>query len=147
MDFAKFVNENGLTLRKGGGMYTSFVCYKKEKICALDLYSIRRYKPDGTWDIRPNNLLFDDYDKYVTDDKLKEFILKSLNFILCPRCNGGQCIGRDENITIFGKSFSYVCSGSPLLIMNPQNEALERAKELVLITKNIIDDNKLASQA
>jgi len=154
LDFVKFLNEKQflsdkqLASRSGSG-YSRMIHYKKDKICALNLNSIVRYKPDGSWSICPNNIFFDDYDKYITDEKLKEFVLNSINFIKCRGCNGSQCMRGREDLTgewsmsIFGRDFINVCSGTPLMIISPSGETLECAKELVLITQNIIAD-KLA---
>jgi len=140
MDFIAFVKENKMTLRRPS-TYTWEVSYKKVSICTANLYSVERYKPDGSWSIRPNNHLFDDLGKSVTDADLQALILNAMNYILCRGCSGGQCMGR-ETLTIFGKEFSGVCSGSPIMIISPEGEALEHAKELTLITKKLIADRQ-----
>ena len=145
LDFAKFVEENPLTSCKGGGRYSRLINYKRNTVCILNLNSIKRYTPDGSWSIVPNSLYFYDYDKYVTDENLKEFIINSINFIKCRGCDGAGCHGGRENwgkdnLTIFGKNFKNVCNGFPLMIISPSGKALEHTKELILITKNIIND-------
>ena len=155
LDFIQFlknnqlVKESQLTLTKSTS-YSTMIHYTKDingKICALNLNSIKRYKPDGSWSIAPNNIFFNAYENYVTDEKLQEFIINSINFIKCRGCDGSNCNGGGEhfglgkdNLTIFGKNLKNVCNGSPLLIISPSGEALELAKKLVLTTKDIIID-------
>jgi len=67
--------------------------------------------------------------------ELKEFILAHIN--TNPGC--GTCKGV-ENQMILGKMFERVCHCHALLLYNPDDKALEYAKELVSINKNIIDD-------
>ena len=150
LDFIRFLKENQLTLKKQS-TYIQVVSYKKEHICSLCLFSNEKYKPDGNWGISPINIFFNEYDLYVTNEKLKKLIICSLNFNLCKGCNGSQnpyCNGGSEHLgktklTIFGKIFNNVCNGVPLKIISPDKEELELVKELVLISKKIIAD-KLA---
>jgi len=155
LDFVKFVSEKQyvserrLASRSGKG-YSIMLHYKKEKICALNLNSIVRYKPDGSWSISPHNIFFQHYDRYITDEKLKAFVLDSINYIKCRGCNGSLCMrGREDSTgkmayVNFRKGLNKCCSGTPLLIISPSGETLERAKELVLVTQSIIAD-KLVS--
>jgi hypothetical protein len=40
--------------------------------------------------------------------------------------------------TVFGKNCEKICSGYPVKIINPNEESLEYAKQLVLLIKNTI---------
>ena len=72
-------------------------------------------------------------EKYVSDE-LKEFILEN---IVSPLCQG--CQGQDDRI-ILGKKFAKVCGCHLLHLKNPNGKALEHAKELIMVNKNIIDN-------
>ena len=153
LDFVQFLRENQLVKesqlsKTKATSYSRMVHYTKElsgKICALNLTGIQSYKPDGSWSISPHNLFFRDYNEYITDEKLKAFILNSIKIKKCPGCDGSRCnVARADwvrnDLTIFGENFNDICN---IKFINPSGEALELAKELVLITKNIIAD-KLA---
>jgi hypothetical protein len=73
--------------------------------------------------------------KGFVSDELKEFILE--NIVTIPPCQG--CQGRDNKI-IFDKHFDKVCGCHLLRLNNPDGKALEYAKKLILINKNIVDD-------
>ena len=86
LDFVGFIKESQikLPLTSGNGFSTMIYIKNKKtenKIGALNLNSVVRYKPDGSWSITPNNIFWDDYDKHITDEKLKEFVLNSINYI------------------------------------------------------------------
>ena len=153
LDFVQFLRENQLVKesqlsKTKSTSYSTMVHFdghrKNDKICALNLTGIESYKPDGGWSIMPNNLFFSDYGKYVTDEKLKAFILDFIRIKKCRGCDGSRCYGGKEewdrsNTTIFGEDFNDVCK---IKFISPSGETLEHAKELVLITKKIIA-NKL----
>jgi len=139
LGFVKFAEENQLKVDKKP-VYLQGISYKKVHICTFTLTTTQMYgKPDGSWGIWPNSLFFNDYDKYVTDPELKEFILSSVNYMLHRGCDGSKC-NTVPNITIFGKAFDNACSGGPIFIKNPEGKTLKQAKELVLLVKYIIDD-------
>ena len=67
-------------------------------------------------------------------NELKEFILENIVSPLCPGCKG------HDNRIILGKKFDKVCGCHLLHLKNPERQALEYAKELVVINKNIVDN-------
>ena len=150
LDFVQFLKDNQLVKenqisKTKSTSYSTMIHYTKGisgKICALNLTDIKSYKPDGGWSIMPNNLFFRDYDKYVAAEKLKAFILDSTRIKKCRGCEvnrgfGGTIEWVSNNLTVFGEDFSNICN---IRFRNPSGEMLERAKELILITKNIIVD-------
>jgi len=70
----------------------------------------------------------------LISDELKEFILEN---IVSPLCQG--CKGQNDRI-ILGKKHEKVCGCHLVHLKNPSGQALEYAKELVLINKAIVDD-------
>ena len=56
-----------------------------------------------------------------------------------PDCKN-KCKGT-QNIAILGKHFDSVCTCHPLIIINPKGQALENAKEIVLILKKVVEEN------
>ena len=70
----------------------------------------------------------------LISDELKEFILAN---IVSPLCQG--CKGHDNRI-ILGKKHDKVCGCHLLHLKNPSGQALEYAKELLLINKAIVDN-------
>ena len=153
LDFVQFLRKNRLVKenqisKTKSTAYSTMINYTKGRsgsICSLNLWSVKSYKPDGGWSIFPSNLFFCDYDKYVTDEKLKAFILSFERIKTCRGCDGSGCYGGEAdwvktNLTIFGENFNNVCK---MKFINPNGETLEYAKELILITKNIIIDKQL----
>jgi len=142
LDFINFTKNNELSLNKKS-TYSCYVSYKKNRLCALNLYTVKGYKPDGSWGIVPLGGFFEKYDKHINDTELQELILNSLNFILCPNCKGDGCANWEKRqycTTIFGKSFSNICSGYPIKFMNPCDESLECVKKIIILTKSISVD-------
>jgi len=70
----------------------------------------------------------------LVSDELKKFILDNIVGPGCPGCKG------HANRTILGKKFDIVCGCHLLRLVNPAGKALEYAKELVLVNKNIVDN-------
>ena len=79
-----------------------------------------------------------DYDKYIDDDKLKEFIWNNVSAPLCPGI-GRACGGR-QNVTILGRKYDAICGCWPLNVKNPSDITLECSKKLILVIKNFILD-------
>jgi len=71
-------------------------------------------------------------EEFVSDE-LKEFILGNIVTPLCQGCKG------HDNRMILGKKFNKVCGCHLLHLKNPEGKALEYAKELIVINKNIVD--------
>ena len=156
LDFVQFLRNNHLVKESKISItrstaYSTMIHYTKEKfggICGLHLTSIKSYKPDGGWNIIPNNRFFREYGEYITDEKLKAYILSAVKIKKCHGCEINKCWGGDivwskNNLILFGEDFSNICN---IKFSNPSGKSLERAKELVLVTKNIIDD-KIAGNA
>ena len=70
----------------------------------------------------------------VVSDELKEFILENIVSPLCHSCKG------QDNRMILGKKHDKVCGCHLVHLKNPSGQALEYAKELVVINKAIVDD-------
>ena len=134
MDFLKFLKDNKLTPRWQSCNSWS-VRYKNKSVCYVNLNDREK-----VWMIRHSQFTRDnwfiDYDKYITDDELKKFILDNIN---APLCVGRGCKGR-QNITILGKHFDSVCNCWPLTLKNPNGASLECAKKLILVIKSFIAD-------
>ena len=152
LDFINFTKEHSLIksslfTSRSWKSYGRMIHYKKVKIGALCLYSIKRSKPDGSWCFFPDSKFFYEYNKCITDEKMKEFVINSMNYIKCRGCNGSQCMNGREDLTgewkmpLFGKDFINVCSGMPLMIISPSGDDLELTKQLVLLTKDILQLN------
>ena len=72
-------------------------------------------------------------EKYVSDE-FKKFILENITSPLCQGCKG------HDNRIILGKKHEKVCGCHLLHLKNPAGKALEYAKELIMINRNIVDD-------
>lgn len=134
LDFVEFLKNNKLTPR-----WASFnswsIRYKNKGLCYVKINNQK-----GIWDARLERSFFDEYDKYITNDELKEFVL---NIVNPPLCENRDCWKR-KNETILGKKFDEVCRCWPFKIDNPDGTELELLKELVLVSKNIIIDLQTA---
>lgn len=131
-NFLEFLKDNKLTPRWQSSNSWKVV-YKNRSVCHINLN-----EREGSWMIRHSQFTrdkwFQNYEKYVTDDELKEFILDNISG---PRCVGRGCRGR-ENMTILGKHFDAVCTCWPLIVTNLDDAELECAKKLILLIKDII---------
>ena len=130
--FLEFLKDNKLNPRAQSKHVWTF-WYKGLRVCYImifkDLWAVTdlgRYS-DGE--------VFKDLEKHLTDDSLKQYIIDNARVPKCDGCNGSA------NIPNFLKGkFEELCSCCPLRINNPESESFEYAKELVLITKIIIED-------
>ena len=143
MDFLEFLRDNKLTPRWQSSNSWK-VTYKNKSVCYVNLL-----EREGFWMIRHSQFTrekwFTDYDKYITDAVLKEFILDNIN---APLCGQRNCWGWfRNNITILGKQFDKVCNCWPLTLKNPEGAALECSKKLILVIKNFIADLAAANKA
>jgi len=151
LNFVQFSKDNKFSLKRKAS-YRWDLYYKKKLICGLCLYSVESYIPDGSWSIWPHNLFFHEYDECITADNLKKLLVSSLKFNSCRGCNDSGCGKRSsdkrlgsDNLTLFGTNYKNVCSGVPFIFANPAKETLEHVKELILISKNIIDNNTVVA--
>jgi len=105
------------------------VNHKGKKICYIQL------RKEQTWTIQHNGLFIEDYDRYILDDELKEFVWDNVRYPICaPNCCG-------KNMTIMGKQFDTVCYCWPFLQDNLDGTALEHLKSIIEIRKDIITDS------
>ena len=96
-----------------------------------------------------NNILIKDLlviepNKYITNDKTKEFVWENIKFPPCSckiDCKGMQ------DITIIGKQFDNVCGCWPFSVMNPSGKQLVYLYEWIMAVKNFIADLKMAKSA
>ena len=133
LDFNEFLRNNKVSKSKTDKAGTSWSVRYKNKIILhyrirKDFWFISYFKgfTQEKW--------FEKCEKYLTEE-LRDFILNNIN--TNPGC--GTCKGV-ENQVVLGKTFDRVCHCHALLLHNPDSKALEYAKELVSINKNIADD-------
>lgn len=134
MNFLEFLKDNKLTPRWQSSNSWK-VTYKNKSVCYVNLNDREKF-----WMIRHSQFTrdqwFKDYDEYIENNELKEFVLGHIN---APICVGRGCKGR-ENMTILGKHFDSVCNCWPLTVKNADGAILENSKKLVLTIKNFIAD-------
>ena len=145
LDFLEFLKNNKLTPRWYATNSWS-VKYKNKTVCKIKLNWMPRSSDKGDyWGIYHAHFTrekwFVNYDRYITDDGLKEFIWDNINPPYACSQKGGtvRCKGW-PNMTILGKSFKSVCGCYSLVVKNPDGKTLEHAKDFVLIIKNYIAD-------
>jgi len=139
LNFIAWLRENKLTPR-WDGIYRWKVSFKSKYICYINL----SWPPsNGVWEVKPNRLFLGEYGKYITDDSLKKFVL---DIVQLPGCNMDKRMscGRKRNVDFLGKMHNEICGCWPFRAKNPDEEALENLKKLVLISKDIIIDLKEA---
>jgi hypothetical protein len=87
-----------------------------------------------------------DYEKYITDDSLKQFVWNNLHTSPSPSPN---CIRRGctgiQSINIFGIEHKSVCGCVGVSIQNPNGAELENIMKLVIIIKQLINDYATAN--
>jgi len=141
LDFLGFLKENKLTPRWQSCNSWKVMC-KNKSVCYVNLNDREKF-----WMIRHSQFTrdnwFKDYDNYITDDKLKAFILDNIQ---APPCVGRDCWGNKNRMTILGKEFDAVCTCWPLTVKNPDGAVLEGAKMLILMFKDFIADLSAASK-
>lgn len=130
LNFIKYLKDNKLTPRWASANSWS-IRYKNKGLCYVKIDNQKKF-----WNIRLERSFFDEYDKYITDDDMKKFIL---GIVTAPLCENRDCWKR-INETIFGKTFDEVCRCWPFIVNNPDESAIEYLKELIVISKNIILD-------
>ena len=141
LNFIAWLRENKLTPR-WDGIFRWKVSYKSKYICYIALLWPTS---NGIWEIKPNRLFFWEYSKYITDDKLKQFALDMVQLPGCNMDNRKWC-GRMRNMEFLGEKFDEVCGCWPFKVKNLDSAALERLKELVLMSRDIIADINAASK-
>jgi len=137
LGFSDFLKENKASksaTTKPTSNYSGWaVRYKKRMICHFRAY--RDY-----WFISFfKGVDINQYEPFLSDE-MKKFILT--NIVTEPPCSG--CKG-NKNRVILGKHFDVVCGCHLLCFRNPEGKDLERAKELVLITRKVVDAQGLVN--
>jgi len=134
LNFADFMRENKLTPKWAS--YNSWkATYKGKSVCYINLY-----EKEDCWAIRFSQFTRDkwfvNYDSYIINAGLEDFILKNINKPLCPQKSCWTNRGR----TILGQSFRAVCNCWPLWLKDFDVDDLENAKRFVLVIKKFIAD-------
>jgi hypothetical protein len=145
LDFLELLKANKLTPRwYATNSWT--VKHKNKTVCVIKMNWIPQPSDkENYWGIYHSHFTrekwFVDYDRYLTDHRLKGFIWDNINPPYACSQKGGTviCKGRPDMI-ILGKPFKSVCSCYSLVAKNPEGKTLEQAKELVLFIKNYIVD-------
>ena len=123
--FLDFLKDNKLVPR-WQSLNKWSVRYRNKLICHLGInchFSVCGHE-EG-WRASNNQfilkLLITDQNKYMTDDKSKEFIWENMKTPPCA-CNV-NCKGI-QNITVLGKQFDAICKCWPFSIKNPNEDQL-----------------------
>jgi len=143
MKFFDFLKDNKLTPRWQSVNKWS-VNYKSKLICHISINLLMGSGAhDDGWRVSNNGfikgLLVNEYDKYIINDKLKEFIWDNIKFPPCsckPDCKGMQ------DIAIMGRQFGNVCRCWPISFKNPSEDRLAYSKDWIIAVKNFITDFK-----
>jgi len=145
LDFLEFLKNNKLTPR----WYTTnswIVKYKNKTVCVIKMnWMMQPSDKENFWGIYHSHFSrekwFIDYNKYIKDKGLKEFIWDNINPPYACSKKGGtvRCRGLLD-MTILGKPYKSICGCYSLVAKNPEGKTLEYAKELVLFIKNYIFD-------
>jgi len=115
---------------------------QKKGILSLNLFGHENYCPNGSWSVRPWGRYIIKYDEHINDISLQKFLLESVNTTSCGTCKGDWCVNFEKRVYhtfLFGNELKGLCSGVPIKIINPSGDALSHTKELVLITRDIIE--------
>jgi hypothetical protein len=132
VDFHEFAKNNGLTVTKPSKILRGGwkISYENKKIGGFKIWD-KNFWFCGV-EIYKNLTDAETYEKYITADQ-KKFLTD--NFRTTPPC----CKGKD-NFEFFGKVYNTVCTCWPHFQGNPEGEALEYAKQLILANKSVAAD-------
>ena len=86
------------------------------------------------WSI--NLHFYNGYNEHIINDEFKEFIWANLCQNICH--NNANC-RHYSTIQFFGKNFTKMCCCGQITISNPTGKEMEFSKELILITKTIVE--------
>jgi len=129
-----FLVANKMTPRdtKAGGTWA--VRHKNNAVC-----HIRLKEAEKSWTVSFGHFTkeewFVDYDKYITDDGLINFIWSNIQ---SPLCTDRDCWSKNNKMTILGKNFDAVCYCVGFRIINPNDDEINYLKKLILIIKGYI---------
>jgi len=131
LDFISFMKDNKLSLGYASNSWKS--TYKGKSVCYLLVH-------ENEWTLRFSHFTrekwFVDYDCYIIEAKLKDFIVNNINPRNCP----GRDCGASKSRTILGKNFDEVCTCWPLYLKNLSGEDIEYIKKYILVIKKYIAD-------
>ena len=138
--FLDFLSANKLTPAWASGNSWA-VKYKSKTVCYIKfIQEVPNSDTPWHWYIYHSNFTrekwFVDYDSYIVDRGVKDFVL---NNIVPPACPNSKCAGW-QNLTILGKTFPAVCGCWPIRLRAPSGEDLESSKKLVEAIKAFIGD-------
>ena len=140
LDFIKFLRDNKLSPRReSSGRYK--VHYKNDYICYINFFIRWANDASPTWSVDFNRkfVFANSYDRYITDDELKKFIL---SIVTTPGCGGGErhnCGGRHYKFSLFGENYDKLCTCWPFQVKSPEGDTLEIMKKLILESKLVIE--------
>ena len=130
LDFAEFLNTNGITQMEQHGMR-----YNGEYVCYIETKN-----EHNTWTVWTAGDYSYAHKDFPIDERTKEIAWAHAN--KCGNCEGVDC-SPGKTKMIFGKDFTNICGGADvdMYFKNPDAEALECLKRLVEMRKYIIDNN------
>ena len=142
LDFVSFLRENKLSPR-WASLNAWAVSYKNQRVCYIRLSGTAHYHNlgDGSWHINhvnygQTNLIGDENGQGISDEKLKDMVLGNIRYCTkCYNCKPGNVV------TVLGKQFDEVCH-SWLMMKNPDVDALNGAKRIVLMRKHAITNKE-----
>jgi len=155
VDLVDFLNENKLSISNpSGGLY--HVKYRGNKICRISMnhknnpatleliffsqyvYTDKKFEEFAgrAWE---GHDMYRDYTKFITDDDVKDFIMKHIQGPHCLK-DGKLCHG--VVTSIFDTEEKAYCYCHPIPIRDVQSEDYPIVKRLFLVNKVIIDDMK-----
>jgi len=135
LGFVAFLRAEKISPGFGGGRWW-VAKHKGKAICHISIDN-QNYTLQITSFTRP---WFADYDKYIANKDLIQFIWDNIQIPTCTGCKGRQ------NATILGKQFKAVCNCAGMVVKNPDSTKIEHLKKLALIIKQYIADLTAANK-
>ncbi|MCL2361331.1 MAG: hypothetical protein FWC73_05920 [Defluviitaleaceae bacterium] len=99
------------------------------------LRRLRINKEEKSWSVSFH--YYSQYNEYVADDGMRQLITRSL-YVKRRFCHGEGCRATVD-LNVFGKIFNKMCCNEQIMIVNPSGEDLEHTKNLLLLTKEIVE--------
>jgi len=112
---------------------------KGKRICSIKFYK-------DVWNIiffkRISDEIFDKLNLYLSDD-MKKFFHENYTKANCSgHVEKGEICLYAINKIIFGQAVVNLCACNPLVFNNPTGEMLDFSKELIMVIKNLLDENR-----